>query len=159
MLFQKPDFGGSGKLFVEGDDLRRAVSESDVSDQVIGNGAAGCAGGLDGLLGEAGRFDGDTARVEQAFESGENALRGPSGAEHPGEFGEDDEGQEDAAFRTGVGQRPTGALRLRRVVVEEGARPDIGVGDDHRTDLSDPGLRTLAAFISSKVMTGAGLPA
>lgn len=153
-LLQKTDFGGSRELFVKGEDLSRAVGESDLSNQMIGEAAAGGSGGFDGLLSAGGGFDGDAAGVEKAFESGENPFRGPARAKDPGEFGEDDQGQEDAAFGAGLGQRPAGSLRLSRIIVEEGTRPDVGVGDDHRE-----AFRTFAAFISLKEIRGPGLPA
>jgi hypothetical protein len=65
---------------------------------VIGEAAAVCAGGFDSLAGEVGRFDGNAAGAKQTFENGEDPLRSPAGAKDPGELGEDNEGQEDAAF-------------------------------------------------------------
>jgi len=157
-LLQEFDSGGSGELFVEGDDLVRAVGEADLGNQVVGETAARRAGGFAGLAGEVGGFGGDAAGAEQAFEGVEDSFRAPAGAKDPGKLGEDNEGQEDAASGARLGQGAACALGLGRVVVEEGTRPDVGVGDDHRE-----ALRTLARFISAKVMagvmTGPGLPA
>jgi hypothetical protein len=50
-LLQESDPGGSGELFVEGDDLSRAVGEADLGDQMIGETAASRAGGFAGLAG------------------------------------------------------------------------------------------------------------
>src|ERR1700679_3361157 len=98
------DFDSSGELFVEGDDLRRAVGEADLGNQVIGEAASGRAGGFAGLAGEVGGFDGDAAGAKQAFEGIEDSHRAPAGAKNPGKLGEDDEGQEDAAFGARLSQ-------------------------------------------------------
>jgi hypothetical protein len=111
-LLQESDPGGSGELFVEGDDLIRAVGEADLGNQVVGETAARRAGGFAGLAGEVGGFGGDAAGAEQAFEGVEDSFRAPAGAKDPGKLGEDNEGQEDAASGARLGQGAACALRL-----------------------------------------------
>ena len=136
-LLQESHFGGSRELFVERDDLTRAVGEAHLDDQLIRKTAAVGASGFEGLAGEGGGFDGEAAGTEQAFEGGEDPVRAPAGTE-----------TQESSARTMRGRKEPPLIALQRlrggplclggVIVEEGARPDVGAGDDHRA--ASPGF-------------------
>ena len=105
-----------------------------------------------GPTGEIRRFDGNSTGADQAFERGEDSFRAPARAEDPGKLRQNNQGNEDTASGPCFRQRSSGALCLSGIVIEQGARPNVGVGYDHRQI-----LLALAAFISSKVIGRLGL--
>ena len=99
------------------------------------------------------RLDGDTPRLEQIFDCAQNPFSVPSATKHPREFGEYKELNEHTAGGAGSCEGRTGFPGLDRIVVQVGASPYVGIGDNHYHC-----LLAFAASISSNVIGAPACP-
>jgi len=142
---QTTDTWHATKGSVKGDDFLDPSLEGYFRNQMVRETCRAIPGCFQCLSGQAWRFDGDASRSKQSVQGMENSLLFPSASENPREFCKNDKGDEDPIPRSGLRESGPRFPGLSPVIVEQGARPDIGVSREHH-----PCLRAFASFISSK---------
>jgi hypothetical protein len=118
----------SSKGPIKGDDFRNASLEAYFCNQMVGKTCCTIPGCVQCLSGEVSTLNGDASGSKQPVQRIENPLLFPSASEDPREFCQNDEREEDSIPRTGLRESRPRFPRLSLIVVEEGTRPDIGIG-------------------------------
>jgi hypothetical protein len=80
---QSPDPREAPKGFVKGEDLPDTGLEGYFRNQMVGKTCRIVPASVEGLAGQAGRFDGDASRSEQSLQGIENSLLFPPAPENP----------------------------------------------------------------------------
>ena len=140
------------EILVECDNLSGPGIRSNFRDEVIGKSHTTFAGSIQSPARQVWRLNRYTARLKQTLDGVQDSFPIPLATENPRQFGKHQEGHKYTGPGTSLRQSGPRSGCLIGIVVQICPRPDVGIRREHYHF-----LRTLAAFISLKVMRIRGL--